>query len=142
MGAPEEQPGRVVRELRPHPGTIVLVFTGSLARPSIAGLCDHVRLLLQGCQADEVICDVGALVDPDAVTVDALARVQLTVRQLGKQVRFRQACGELRDLLSLMGLSDVVSLCPESRLGPRGQAEQREQAVGIEEEADPADPAP
>jgi ABC-type transporter Mla MlaB component len=141
LGAPKEQPTRPVRALRPHPEPeMVLVFDGPIARAGIAGLCERVRVLLEGCDADRVVCDVSALVDPDAVTVDALARLQLTARRLGRQVRLRHACGDLQDLLSLMGLGDVVSLCPESGLEPRGQAEQREQALGVEEEADPTDP--
>jgi hypothetical protein len=40
-----------------------------------------------------------------------LARLQLTGRRLGRQVRLRHACGELQDLLALMGLRDVLLLC-------------------------------
>jgi ABC-type transporter Mla MlaB component len=141
LGAPEEQPTRPVRELRPHTetNTIVFVITGPIARANIAALCERVRVLLEGSDADQVVCDVSALVDPDAVTVDALARVQLTARRLGHRVRLRNACGDLEDLLALIGLRDIVP-CAESPVEPRGQPEQREQGVGVEEEADPADP--
>jgi hypothetical protein len=96
--------------------------------------------LLEGSDADRVVCDVGALVDPDVVTVEALARVRLTARRLGRGVRVRSACDELLDLVALMGLSDVLRLRPGSPVQSRGQAEQREQPRGVEEEADPADP--
>jgi hypothetical protein len=46
----------------------------------------------------------------------------------------------LKDLLALTGLSDVVPLAPASPPEPRGQAEQRKPAPGIEEEADSTDP--
>jgi ABC-type transporter Mla MlaB component len=138
----EEPPTPLVRAVRPHPepNTIVLVVCRPIARAAIAGLCERVRVLLEGCDADQVVCDVSALVDADAVTVDALARLQLTARRLGRELRLRHACGELQDLLSLMGLGEVVSLCADSGFEPGGQTEQREQGLGVEEEADPADP--
>jgi ABC-type transporter Mla MlaB component len=140
LGAPEEQPTTAVRELRSHPRTIVLVFSGPFARAGIAGLCERVRVLLEGCEADQVVCDVGVMVNPDAVTVDALARLQLTARRLGRRVRLRHACDELQDLIALMGMAEVVPLWARLPLEPKGQAEQREQGLGVEEEADPTDP--
>jgi ABC-type transporter Mla MlaB component len=119
---------------------MVLVMSGPIAREDVSGLCERVRVLLEGCDTDQVVCDVGALADPDAVTVDALARLQLTARRLGCRVQLRHACGELQDLLSLMGLGDVVPPCAASAVDPTGQTEQREQGLGVEEEADPADP--
>lgn len=86
--------------------------------------------------SDLVLCDV-VLVDPDAVTVDALARLQLTARRLGCRVGLRSAGFELRDLLDFVGFREVLPLVAASRLEPRGQAEEREQALGVEEEADP-----
>lgn len=73
-------------------------------------LCACLRALLVDGDTGFIICDVGALVDPDAVTVDALARLQLTARQYGRQLRLRHASLELRELLAFMGLRDVVSL--------------------------------
>lgn len=141
MAAPEESPATVVRVLRPspEPGPIVVVIKRPVARARIREVCDRVRVLLEGTEGDLVVCDVGALVDPDAVTVDALARLQLTVRRLGHQIRFLHACGELKELLALVGLSDVVP-CSELPLESGRQAEQREPPPGVEEEGDPADP--
>lgn len=87
-----------------------------------------------------VACDVGMVVDPDAVTVDALARLQLTARQLGREICLFHACGELQGLLTLVGLRDVVPLCAELPLQLEGQTEQGEEAGGVEEEGDPGDP--
>jgi ABC-type transporter Mla MlaB component len=142
LAPPEESPTTPVRALRSplEPKTIVLLLEGPIARANVPSLCERVRQLLQTCEADLVVCDVSALLEPDAVTVDVLARLQLTARRLGRQVRFRDACGELRDLLALVGLGDVV-LCVGSAVEPRSEAEKREQAGGVEEEADPADPA-
>ena len=73
-------------------------------------LCACLRALLRESDAGFVVCDLGALVDPDAVTIDALARLQLTAQRHGRQFRLRHACGELRDLLALMGLGNIVRL--------------------------------
>jgi ABC-type transporter Mla MlaB component len=123
-----------------EPSTIVLVLSGSIARADVPLLCERVRVLLEGTHADLVVCDVGALVDPDAVTIDVLARLRLTARRLGRRVGLLDACGELQDLLALTGLSDVLPPCEELALEPGGQTEQREPAGGVEEEADPAEP--
>ena len=104
-------------------------------------LCACVRTLLNESDAGFVVCDLGALVDPDAVTVDALARLQLTACRYGRQFRLRHACGEMRDLLALMGLGNIVRLETALRLKPRRQAEERKQGRGVEEERDPTDPA-
>ncbi len=90
--------------------------------------------------ADVIVCDVGALVNPDASTVDALARLALTARRLGCQVWLRNASSELRELLSLVGLGDVVPCYEDLRDGPRGETEDREQPRGVEERVDRDDP--
>ena len=80
-----------------------------------------------------IVCDVGALA-PDAVAVDALARLQLTARRLGLEIRLRDASSELQDLLTFVGLRNVL------RVEAGGQAEQREQRLGVEEEREVDDP--
>jgi len=121
----------------PSKGSNVFALHGPLAPKDVRWMCERVRFLLES--TDHVICDVGALTDPDAGTVDALARMQLTARRLGGTLRIRRACGELRDLLTLSGLSDVLP-CDELPLEASGKAEQREQPSGIEEEGDTAEP--
>jgi ABC-type transporter Mla MlaB component len=54
-----------------------------------------------------VVCDVQG-VKADAVTVDALCRLQLAARRQQCQVRLRGASPELRELLVFMGLADVL----------------------------------
>jgi len=61
-------------------------------------------------QTIEIVCDVGALVDPDAATVDALARLQLISGRLGLRIVLRHASPELRELLTFLGLENVVPL--------------------------------
>jgi hypothetical protein len=81
-----------------------------------------------------LICEVGALA-PDAVTIDAMARLQLVARRLGQEVVLRGASGELLELLELFGLSDVL------RVEAGGQPEEREERVGVEEEREAHDPS-
>jgi ABC-type transporter Mla MlaB component len=84
--------------------------------------------------------DCAALTEPDIGTVDAVARIQLTARRLGCRVRLDRASPELRDLLALAGLRDVVPCDAGSGFEAGRQAEGREEPGGIEEEGDPADP--
>lgn len=47
-------------------------------------------------------------IDPDAVTVDALARLQLAARRLSCRLLLRNASPELLELVTFMGLADVL----------------------------------
>jgi hypothetical protein len=58
-----------------------------------------------------IVCDVGCL-PPDVAAIDTLARLQLTARRLGLEVRLRHASSELQDLLAFAGLRDVLGLEP------------------------------
>jgi ABC-type transporter Mla MlaB component len=116
-----------------------LVIGDQISPAAMAGLCERVRGLLQG-GTQLIVCDVTGLA-PDAATIDALARVQLTARRLGGRIRLRNACIELRELVALTGLSDVLPLCAPLRLEPRGKAEEGEQTRGVQEETDADDPA-
>jgi ABC-type transporter Mla MlaB component len=90
------------------PQTVAFAVRGPIARADLPGLCERVCGILERSGADVALCDVRG-VDPDAVTVDALARLQLAARRHGCQVRLRHASSELLELVSFMGLSDVLS---------------------------------
>ena len=89
------------------PQTIAFAISGPIARADLPGLCDRVCALLGESRADVALCDVTG-VEPDAVTVDALARLQLAARRHGCQVLLRHASDELLDLVRFMGLRDVL----------------------------------
>jgi ABC-type transporter Mla MlaB component len=125
-----------------EPKTIELGIAGPIRRVDIPYLCSHARRLLESGDADRLICDVGALADPDAVTIDALARLQLTAHRVGSQMGLRNASRELRELLDFAGLSSVVPLSRTSRVEAGRQAEEREIGGCLQEERDPADPIP
>ena len=130
----------------------MLVMPPAPSRADVEALCDDVRELA-GCDGDP-FCDVGDVAQPDADTIDAMARLQLVALRVGVRFRFSDACEELRDLLALTGLADVLP-CEQlpcdpprraasggsgSRVGPLRQAEQREHALRVEKERDPRDP--
>jgi ABC-type transporter Mla MlaB component len=123
---------------RGHGSAIVVTLGGRIAPADVPALWERVRDLLAGSEADLVLCDVAALVAPDAVTVDALARLQLTARRSRCRLRLRYPCGELQDLLALMGLSDVLG--PALPVKPGGEIEQREPPLRVQEERDTGDP--
>jgi ABC-type transporter Mla MlaB component len=90
------------------PQTIAFAITGPIARSDLSGLCDRVCGLLTSSRADVALCDVAG-VEPDAVTVDALARLQLAARRHACTVRLRHASDELCELVAFMGLDDVLA---------------------------------
>ena len=140
--ARDESPAPSIRAQRPalRQGTAGgLAIRGRIARADIAPLCDRGRVLLEAADSEVVTCDVGAIVDPDASTIDALARLQLAARRLGRRIRLTHASGELMDLLALMGLGEIVPLDRGLGVQVRGESEEREVALGVEEETDPRD---
>jgi hypothetical protein len=90
--------------------------------------------VMAAARPSTLVCEVGTLA-PDAVTIDAMARLQLVARRLGQEVVLRGASSELIELLELFGLSDVL------RVEAGGQLEEREERVGVEEEREADDPA-
>ena len=86
---------------------VAFAIRGPIARGDLPGLCDRVCSLLESNGAGLALCDVRG-VEPDAVTVDALARLQLGAKRHGCQVRLRGASDDLLELLAFMGLRDVL----------------------------------
>jgi anti-anti-sigma regulatory factor len=113
-----------MRALRtiPESSAMVVEIGGRIDRADIPAMCERVRIALVESSADLVICDVGALTDPDCVAVDALARLQLTARRVGCRLRFRSVSSDLQALLCFVGLSDVIPP-GASGLEPRRQPE-------------------
>ena len=91
----------------PAPTTVAFAVWGPISRDDLPGLCDRVCALLSSDRPSVAFCDVDN-VQPHAVAVDALARLQLAARRTGCQVRLRNASPELRELVAFMGLTDVL----------------------------------
>ena len=87
---------------------LAFAIHGPIAESDLPGLCDRVCALLAQAAGSVVDCDVRDIA-PDAVTVDALARLQLAAaKRRGCRVHLRRASPELRELVAFMGLADVL----------------------------------
>lgn len=91
----------------PAPTTLTFAVWGPITHDDLPGLCDRVCGILRTTDARGALCDVQG-VEPDAATVDALARLQLAAKRSGCVVRLRNASDELLELLAFLGLSDVL----------------------------------
>jgi ABC-type transporter Mla MlaB component len=90
------------------PRTITFAIWGPIAPEDLPGLCDRVCGLLQRTGPSLAVCDVAG-VGADAVSVDALARLQLAARRNHSLIRLTGASEELRQLVAFMGLQDVLT---------------------------------
>jgi ABC-type transporter Mla MlaB component len=136
------------------PDSAVLVLEGRIAPDDIAGLCRRLGALLAEGRTGRVVIDVAGLSDPDVSTVDAVARLQLTAKRAGSSVELRHACERLRELLALVGLTDVVPCAggssepdgpdgpddPRSVVEALGRPHVGEELVDVEEVVQPDDP--
>jgi ABC-type transporter Mla MlaB component len=126
----------------------MMVICGAIADGDATALCSQVARLLDGLGASTLVCDVHGLEPADAAAVDGLARMQLTALRRGHRIQLDRPPRELRDLIALVGLGEVLpSLPPEERARPsargrrRRQAEQRKQGGGVEEGGEADHPA-
>ena len=87
--------------------TVTFVIRGPIARDDLPGVWRRVRAVMAESGAPTLLCDVRG-VAPDAVTVDALCRLQLAARRHRCKVRLRHASQELLDLVAFMGLTEVL----------------------------------
>jgi ABC-type transporter Mla MlaB component len=101
-------PGLWVGMASSQPSTITFAISGPIEREDVPGLCRRLCALLERTRAPVAWCDVSG-VAAEAVTVDALARLQLAARRHRCQIRLRGASDELRDLVAFMGLEDVLT---------------------------------
>ncbi len=82
--------------------------------------CEHLQAVLDQGDRGLVICDVAAIRRPTLGTLDVLARLQLAARRRGWHLRLHGAHSELRALLALAGLTEVLPLTPNSPANPAG----------------------
>ena len=115
------------------PRTCVFVLAAPLGRSDLADVGRRFGALLERSGAPVAVCDARGL-SADAVAVDALARIHVVARRHGRRVLVRHASDELGRLAALMGLA--VALGVE----PRGQAEEREDELRVEEEGELGQP--
>lgn len=87
------------------------------------------------------VCDVVLPDKLDITTIDRLMRIYLVARRFGLRLRLRNPTEALQDLLTLVGLGEVIQLIYAPAVKETGQAEEGKEASGIQEEAKPADPS-
>jgi ABC-type transporter Mla MlaB component len=92
---------------RPRPRTLLLEVYGPLTHSDLPGLYARTCALLAEHDIDLVLCSVAG-VAPDAVAIEALARLQLAARRRGAQVRLSGAPPDLLALVDFMGLGEVL----------------------------------
>jgi ABC-type transporter Mla MlaB component len=85
---------------------LVLRIRAPLRREDLPGLFAKTCALLEEHDPTQVVCDVSAF-PPDAVAVDALARLTLACRRRHCRLELRGAHPRLSELLALTGLSEV-----------------------------------
>jgi ABC-type transporter Mla MlaB component len=90
----------------PGPNDVAFSISGPIARADLPGLCKRVCASL-GDAGSIARCDVAG-VEPDAVCVDALARLQLAAKRRGCRVVLCNASSDLVELVGMMGLANVL----------------------------------
>lgn len=80
----------------------------AIARGDVAALCRAVESAVLSSQATLVVCDMERVDTPSLAAADALARIQLTTRRLGCQLRLRRDDDRLWALLRLTGLDQTL----------------------------------
>jgi hypothetical protein len=83
--------------------------------------------------------EVFGLVRADLGTVEVLAVAALTARRFGAQPTIRNCSLDLRRVIALVGLDEVLPCSADSAVEAGRQAEQWEHARGVEEEGDARD---
>jgi MFS superfamily sulfate permease-like transporter len=125
----------------PQPPAILVIRLDFPVSPAdISRLHLHVVAQLTCSNVRAVSCDVGSVSQPDITTIDALARLQLAIRQHGGALSLRNATPPPLELLSLVGLADIPLSDTPSALEPSRQTEHGEQA-SVDKVVQPGDTA-
>ncbi|OKK24690.1 hypothetical protein AMK09_00295 [Streptomyces sp. CB02488] len=94
---------------------VALVVTGRVTRAGVPRLCAELEAILAASDAAVVDCDVGGLERADLAAVEAIARLSLVARRSGgRRLRLCGTPPELRLLIDLVGLADVLALAEGS----------------------------
>ena len=93
---------------KPEVRPVAVTIRSPLQRTDLPGLYTRVCALFRANRGATLVCDVTD-VAIDAVAVEALARLRLGARRHGCTVRLLSAPRELIDLVSFMGLQDVIA---------------------------------
>jgi len=86
-------------------------------------------------RSGRIVLDCAPLREPDAGTIDQLARLCVAAHRCDCELELRDADPCLLELIDFAGLAEVL------RVEVQGHSEEREQPLGVEEEGELGDPA-
>jgi ABC-type transporter Mla MlaB component len=89
--------------------TVALTIGAPLERGDLPGLLERACALLCDGDVDVICCEVAG-VSADAVALEALARLALAARRHRCEARLVHASEQLTEMLTLLGLEDVLGL--------------------------------
>ncbi len=92
-----------------------LSVTGAVTAQDVQRLCAAVRDFIAAGATTIVLCDADDPVPPDMATVDAILRLHLATKQRGGRIRVCAQRHDLRALLHVTGLAEVVLDCRGAR---------------------------
>lgn len=101
---------------REAPATIVVVVLEPVGPADVPTVCERTRILLEETGATELVCDIRIFERPCAVLMDAMARLGLVARRLDCSMQLRNATPDMRALIDLAGLAEVL---PQARIHRR-----------------------
>ncbi|MFF7651162.1 STAS domain-containing protein [Streptomyces sp. NPDC007983] len=116
------------------PPAVLVLDRPPETRAEVERLCERLRELVRRSAPGPVTVDVVAAHRPGLAMVETLARLRLTARRLGREMRLRNTGGELAEVLTRAGLGAAL------RIEPGREAEQGEQPLGVQEGVEPGDP--
>lgn len=91
-----------------------MTIRGPLRCDDLPGLFERADALLRTGRAGTLLCEVEG-VAADVVAAEALARLALAARRRGCRTRLRGAAPELRALVELIGLAEVLGVAGDER---------------------------
>ncbi|MEU9113179.1 STAS domain-containing protein [Streptomyces sp. NPDC048483] len=102
---------------------VVWPLTADLTRADIPPLCARLCTYLNAHPHTTVVYDARALsAPPDTTTLEALLRLQLTARRLGRTIGLCHVPRALGDVLSLTGLAMRLSANDRARPAEEGES--------------------
>ncbi|MDQ3972772.1 MAG: STAS domain-containing protein [Actinomycetota bacterium] len=119
-------------------GGVTVVVDGPLDPSDAPLVCAALHAAMSGSGVAFLACRGEGLGDPDLATVDLLARLRLAAHRVGCVMRVEDPSRRLQELLMLAGLDELFAPCGSS-VETRRQAEEREEAFGVEEGVQPDD---
>jgi anti-anti-sigma regulatory factor len=96
--------------LESEPSAILVTVPGSLRLADVDEFCDGVRAHLERTGAARALVDASSITKPGIAAFEALARVRLVARRLGRDCVICAPTPQLTGMLTLLGLDSVFDI--------------------------------